>query len=251
MNSIRIIQKIPKTLLLIGLLFLIAGCDWMEGIQSTPMGDHTGTLISPDLEQNLTPSTVQTLQLFPIIEGSTWIYEYLGFVERGEVLWRVVETVVETRVVDGYYIAEIARTKEHLDGEIPENFLNTPDVGSTWVLVNGDHVYQLASPWEPELANAQLELILPPPEEGEGWYPNPAQRDEASLGELGFRQASEPYPQSLPNDAVYTCYNIGTQIEDGVQEGTFCETIGYVYKELKNFHRSLGYRVELIDFSLP
>ena len=251
MNSKGILQRIPKTLLLIGLLFLSAGCDWVDGFQSTPMSEHTGTLISPSLEQTLTSSTIQTLKLFPIVEGSTWIYEYLGFDERGEVLWRVVETVIETRIVDGYYIAEITRTKEHLDGEIPEDFLNTPDVGSTWVLVDGNDIYQLASAWQPDLATAQLELILPPPKEGEGWYPNPAQRQEDFLGELGFRQASEPYPQSLPNGEINTCYNVGTEIEDGIQEGTFCEMIGYAFKELKHFHRSLGYRMELIGFSLP
>jgi len=251
MNDRQLMQKASRYLILIGLVLLSSGCDWIEGRQSTPMGEHTGNLISPDLEQTLAPSTMQTLELFPIIEGSTWIYEYLGFDQRGEVLWRVIETVVETRIVDGYYIAEIARTKEQLDGEIPENLLNTPDIGSTWILVDGDQIYQLAFPWEPELANAQLELILPPPKEGEGWYPNPAQRNETSSGELGFRQVSAPYPQTLPNGEVYTCYNVGTQIEDGVQEGTFCEMIGYVYKELKFFHRSFGYRVELIGFSLP
>lgn len=251
MNSRRIVQKTLKTLFIIGLVFLIPGCDWIDGRQPTPMSEHTGTLIGPDLEQTLAPFTVQTLQLFPILEGSTWIYEYLGFDQRGEVLWRVVETVVETRIVDGYYVAEIARTIEHLDGDIPENFLNTPVVGSAWLLVDGDQIYQLASPWEPEMANAQLELILPPPKEGEGWYPNPTQKNETSSGELGFRQVSAPYPQTLPNGEVYTCYNVGTQIEDGVQEGTFCEMLGYVYKEFKHFHRSFGYRVELIGFSLP
>ena len=251
MKNHRVVRDPLKVLLLLGLLFLIPGCDWVDESPPPPIREHTGTLINPDLVQTLYPSTIQTLKFFPILEGSTWIYEYLGFDERGEVLWRVVETVVETRNVDGDYIAEIARTKEHLDGEIPEGFLNTPDVGSTWILVDGNYIYQLTSAWEPDLATAQLELILPPPKEGEGWYPNPAQRQEDFLGKLGFRQASESYLQSLPNDAVYTCYNIGTQIEDGVQEGTFCETIGYVFKELKHFHRSLGYRVELVGFSLP
>lgn len=251
MNGNETMRKLALTILSIGLIFFIAGCQWIDVRLSTPTVAPAETINSPISGETLDPSTVRTLQLFPLREGSTWIYEYLGYDQRGEVLWKVVETVVEARIVDGYYIVEIMRTKEHLDGDLPDDFLNTPDTGSVWYLVDGDHVYQLASPWEPDLTTAKLDLILPFPEDGEGWYPNPEQRDLTEPGELGFRHASAPYPQTLPTGGLYTCYNVGTQIEDGVQEGTFCETMGFVFKELKYFHRSFGYRVELIGFSFP
>jgi hypothetical protein len=243
-------QKFKQGLLFIGMILFLAGCQWIDDNLSIPTGHPSGTLINSLPDEKLDSTTLQTLQLFPLIEGSTWIYHYLGYDERGEVLWKVVETVVETRMVDGVYIAEINRKKEHLDGNIPDDFFNTPEVGSTWFMVDGDHVYQLASPWEPDPSTAELILILQLPKEGEGWYSNPELGVLDEPEKFGLRQASEPYLQTLPNGGIYTCYNIGTQIDDGVQEGTFCETVGYVFKELKYFHRAFGYRIELKDFSL-
>ena len=75
----------------------------------TPTDSVTPT---PGLDSN----TQKALQTYPLWVGSSWVYEYLGFDQDQEIGWRVVETIVDTQLVDGYFAAQVERTVELMEG---------------------------------------------------------------------------------------------------------------------------------------
>lgn len=249
-------NKYSRIIILLSLAFIISGCSrWtvtpcMELTQLTPevvLGDPDH---QANLEAKIDPATAKVLEVYPLRLGSSWIYDYLGFDERMEVSWRVTETVVETKIVDGYYLARLERTAECREGEPPEDFPNAPATGTFWYVIDGDELYFFEDDYELDLSDAWLDLIIPFPDPNQGWYPHPDLRGNQTPGQVGFRHASEPYEEVLPIGGTYTCYHIPTNVANAKTRQTFCETIGFLYKEYIYFVRDFGYRVELIGFSV-
>ena len=193
--------------------------------------------------------TKESLRIYPLLEGSTWVYDYLGFDQSQEVLWEVIETVTEIEVIGNYYVATLERTAELVDGIPPENFISEPETGTFRYVIDGGKIYRMDESGDIDLSRAWLELVLPFPGEDEGWYPDPELRAVNQEGEMEIRQASAPYQEVLPQGGVFTCYNVKTIHPDVmVDEGTFCETVGFVYREFVYFDFSFGFRSELARF---
>ncbi len=206
--------------------------------------------ITPTPDLSLDPATEQALRLYPLLDGSTWIYDYLGYDQNQEVVWRVVETVVETRREDGYYIAELERSTELLEGKPPPGFLTAPEAGKFWFLVDGHNLYRFEDQLFTQVAGAWLDLVLPFPENSQAWYPNPDQRSHLAMRTVGYRYASAPFQRVLPTGGTHTCYNVATRYQDATIEGTFCDSIGFVYQEFNYYNRIFGYRFELRGFTI-
>lgn len=242
-------------IILIVLVTLLSGCSqWavtpcMELTRLTPEIDPLTVEQQAALLESLDAETQRVLQVYPLLLGNSWDYQYLGFDERMEVIWHVTERVVDTRLVNGYYLAEIERTAACSEGNPPDDFLNVPETGTFWYLVDGDHLYIVDEDDDTDISEAWLELVIPLTE-GEGWYPDPELRGEQVPELFGYRQVSEPYQEVLPIGGVYTCYNISTNREDANNRQTFCETIGILYKEFIHFDHNSGSRVELVGFSI-
>ena len=243
-------------LLLFIILIITNGCHRLAAqptldlSQLTPVKPTQDAPITPTPAPTFDLATGEALRLYPLLVGSTWVYEYLGYDQNQEVVWRVVETVTNTRFVDGYYVAELERTAKLLDGDPPSDFLSSPDTGTIWYLVDGQNLYLFEINFSTSLSDAWLDLILPFPGDSRAWFPDPDRRAVPEKQTSGFRYASEPFKKVLPMGGTYTCYNVATRYIDGVAEGTFCETVGFVYKELKYDNRIFGYSSELIGFTL-
>lgn len=249
-------QKYFRLFVLIFLLLSASGCHRLAAQPTpdlsrlTPVPPTLEPAISPTPAPTLDPATAEALRLYPLSVGSTWVYAYLGYNQDQEVVWQVVETVTDTRWVDGYYVAKIDRETEVLEGEPPADFLSTPDEGTFWYLVDGQNLYRFEDRLFTDLEGAWLDLVLPFPADSQAWYPNPDQRNNIDMRTSGFRYASDPFFKNLPMGGTYTCYNVATRYVDGTAEGTFCETIGFVYQEFNYYNRAFGYRSELKGFSL-
>lgn len=198
----------------------------------------------------LDPATEEALRIYPLVVGSSWIYDYLGYDQSREVVWQVEETVMETKFVNGYYVAVLERNAELLDGEPPPGFLSAPDTGTFWYLVDGQNLYRFEEQLFTELSGAWLDLVLPFPGNNHAWYPNPVQRAHLKAGDYGFRYASAAFEKVLPMGGTYTCYNVATRYTDGTAEGTFCEAVGFVYEEFNYYDLAFGYRSELRGFTI-
>ncbi len=236
------------------LIFLLSSCSqWavtpcMELTRLTPDVDPMTDEEQAALLASLDPAVRAVLGVYPLFEGNTWVYEYLGFDERMEVQWHVTERVVDARTVDGYYLAEIERTASCHTEDPPDDFLNAPETGTFWYLVDGHHLYLLEDE-DTDHSDAWLELVFPLRED-QGWYPDPELRAEEVSELFGYRQVSEPYQEVLPIGGTYTCYNISTDRVDAKNRQTFCETIGILYKEFIHFDENSGYRVELVGVTI-
>ncbi len=247
-------QKFLVLLIFISIFIFTCGCQQQatqptpDLSQSTPAQQTQGVPLTFTPTPTLDPATEQALRLYPLFVGGTWVYEYLGYDQNQEVVWQVVETVIETRFVDGYYVAVLEREAELLEGDPPSGFLSVPDTGTFWYLVDGHELYRFENMLFTNLSGAWLDLVLPFPENSQAWYPNPDQRTEFDMRITGFRYASEPFKKVLPNGGTYTCYNVATRFSDGTAEGTFCESIGFVYQEFNYYNRAFGYRSELRDY---
>ena len=249
-------QKFFYIILLGLILVFMSGCQRLAGQPTLDLSVLTPA--QPALEPSLTltptptlnPATEQALKIFPLRIGSTWVYAYLGYDRNQEVVWQVVETVTDIRFVDGYYVAVLERTTELLDGDPPPGFLSAPDAGTFWYLVDGHDLYRFEDQLFTRLSAAWLDLVLPFPENSQAWYPNPDQRAHLDMRTEGFRYASDSFTRILPMGGTYTCYNVATRYVDGTAEGTFCESIGYVYQEFNYYNRAFGYRSELKGFSI-
>ena len=219
--------------------------------QVSPVQPTLAATITPTPAPTLAPAIEQALQIYPLFKGSTWVYEYLGYDQSQEVVWRVVETVNDIRFVEGYYVAVLERSAELLEGDPPSGFLSAPDTGTFWYLVDGRNLYRFENQLFTRLSGAWLDLILPFPKDSQAWYPNPDQRANIDMRTTGFRYASAPFKRVLPMDGgTYTCYNVATRYADGTAEGTFCESVGFVYQEFNYYNRAFGYRSELREFSI-
>lgn len=220
----------------------------------TPQPSETPAEFLPESDVDpifsLDPDTEKALRLYPLWVGSSWVYEYLGYEESLEVIWRVVETVVETKIINGYYVAKLEREAEAIDGIPPEGFRSAPETGTFWYLVDGKNLYRFDEHLDTDLSNAWLDLVLPFPEAGQAWYPDPDQRALPEPGMIGSRYASEPFQGVLPMGGAYTCYNVAVHYDDRTLEQTFCENVGYVFKELNLYDLPYGYRSELKGFTL-
>jgi hypothetical protein len=225
---------------------LLTGCVEGTELPTSSPGDDPGDRVDFDLD----PKTERALILYPLHEGSSWVYDYLGYNEQQEVVWRVVETVVDAYLLDGYYVAELERSVELLSGEPPQDFVHSPQQGKFWYVIDGENLYRFDSAVHTDLSDAWLDLVLPFPKNGQGWYPDPDKRSQAAPGLEGFRTASDPYQEGALSGESYTCYNVITEVAGAKQEATFCETVGFFYLELINFEQSTGYRIELRAFSL-
>jgi len=241
-------------IILIVLVTLLSGCSqWavtpcMELTMLTPEVDPLTDKEQAALLASLDPAVQAVLGVYPLFEGNAWVYEYLGFDQRMEVQWQVTEKVVEARIVDGHYLAEIERTASCHTEDPPDEFLNAPETGTFWYLVDGHHLYRLENE-DTDLSDALLELVFPFRED-QGWYPDLELRGEEVPDLFGYRKASRPYQEVLPIGGTYTCYNISTNREDAKNRQTFCETIGILYKEFIHFDENSGYRVELVSVTI-
>lgn len=254
-------KNIFRNALLLTLVLLLSGCLRMATYPTVDLSRFTPepediarleaagpeTLISPS---ELDAATQSILRDYPLWIGSSWVYDYLGYDQAREVRWRVVETVVNTRVVEGYYTVEVARTAELQEGAPEVGFPSAPEAGTFWYLLAEDHLYRLDALDALDLDRAWLELVLPLPAAGEVWYPDPALRGLAEPAAYGSRSASELFQKALPMGGTYSCANIATREENGITEGTFCEGVGFVYLEFNHDEQAFGYRSELVGFLL-
>ncbi len=217
---------------------------------AVPSPSQETSSITPTPTPELSLNTEETLRLFPLHVGSAWVYDYLGFDENIEANWHVIETVVQTRIVDGYYAAQIQRSVELISGDPPPNFSQSPQSGVFWYLIDRNRVFLFDADLSTDLSNAWLDLILPFPPESEIWYPDPIKRANPDANFVFDRYASAPYQKLLPTGVTHTCYNITSIFDDELEEATFCEGVGFVFGESKpNITRS-GYYFELLAFTL-
>jgi hypothetical protein len=255
-------SRISLTLLL---AFLLSGClrpatlPTVDLSQFTPQPDAseaipaagTAEIASPTGTPELDPATQAALRRYPLWVGSSWVYINVGYTREKEVTWRVVETVIETQIVNGYYVATVERSAELLEGTPDAAFPYQPEEGVYYELVDGDHLYRSTDEVLTELDEAWLDLVIPFPEDGGTWYPDPADRASAEPPEAGYKYASEPFDQTLPeDDSMRVCYNVATKLTDGKDEGTFCDGIGFVYREATRWNSGEGFRSEMVGFSL-
>lgn len=251
-----IMNKRFQSIILSILVFIISGCSelsvtpCMELSRITPEFEPSAIDQQATISAQLDPKTEKVLEIYPLRVGSTWVYDYLGFDETMEVIWRVTETVVETKVVNGFYLAKLERMATCQEGDPPEDFPNAPETGTFWYLIDENKLYFFEDDYDLDIENAWLDLIIPLPSEEEGWYPQPDLRENQEPDRVGYRQASDPYQEVLPIGGTYTCYNVATEVVNAKAEQTFCETIGFLYKEYIYFERDFGYRVELVGFSV-
>ena len=238
------------------LSFLVTACaqpadrPTLNNIHQTPQVDPAefpvGLLQDPEVDE----VTAHTLETFPLFVGSTWIYGYMGFDQNLEVFWRVSDTVVETKLMDGFYIARVDRAVELLEGAPPPDFLAVPEAATFFYLVDGENVYLAESVTDSELPTTWLDLVIPFPPAGELWYTDRNQRVEPEQHESGIRQVSQPFQESLPTGEMHTCVTLQTQLPNGSLREVFCETVGYAFRAF-NFDEIIsGYRVELVGYSL-
>jgi len=98
-------------IILIVLVTLLSGCSqWavtpcMELTRLTPEIDPLTVEQQAALLESLDAETQRVLQVYPLLLGNSWDYQYLGFDERMEVIWHVTERVVDTRLVNGYLLS--------------------------------------------------------------------------------------------------------------------------------------------------
>ncbi|MFN2303555.1 MAG: hypothetical protein ACK2TV_07460, partial [Anaerolineales bacterium] len=95
------------------------------------------TALSDSQNWNPDPIVEEVLQIFPLWQGSSWTYHYLGYDRSMEVVWQVVETVIDTYSQGGYYITKIERTVDLIEGQPPHDFLVRPKPGTFWYLIDG------------------------------------------------------------------------------------------------------------------
>ena len=249
-------KKRSQIFILILLAFILSSCSDLTVTPCRGLTQVTPGIETPDVNQqatlsaNLDPETENVLEIYPLRVGSTWVYDFLGFDETMEVIWRVTETVVDAKIVDGYYIAEIERNATCQEGDPPPDFPNAPEAGRFWYVIDGEKLYFFENDYDLDLEDAWLDLIIPFPGEDEGWYPQPDLRENQEPGEIGYRHVSEPYQEVLPIGGTYTCYNVVTDVINAKAEQTFCESVGFLYKEFIYFERDFGYRVELVGFKI-
>ncbi len=209
MKSIKPILTSLILLVLLSSCHRLATTPTVDLSRFTPQPSQTavGTLPVPETIStfSLDPETEQTLRLYPLWVGSSWVYEYLGYDENMEVIWRVVETVVETSMMEGYYVAKLEREAEVMEGIPPADFEHAPETGTFWFLIDGKNLYRFEDHLQLDLSQAWLDLVLPFPEAGEAWYPDPEQRHLAEPELIGSRYASEPFSGKLPMGGMYTC----------------------------------------------
>lgn len=241
-------RKIPfqltKGLLVI---LLLAGCLRPATLPTVDLSQFTPQPDAPELD----PATQAALRRYPLWVGSSWVYNYVGYTQEKEVTWRVVETVIETQIVDGYYVATIERSAELLEGIPDAAFLYQPEEGIYYELVDGENLYRFEDQIQTDLSTAWLDLVIPFPEQGGGWYPDPADRASAEPPEEGYKFASDPYDQALPeDDTLRTCYNVAIKMAGGKDEGTFCDGVGFVYREASLWDSGEGFRSEMVGFSI-
>ncbi|MCB2214274.1 hypothetical protein KQH50_02645 [bacterium] len=218
--------------------------------QAVP-SEGTAAAINPTATPELDPVTQATLRRYPLWVGSSWVYTYIGYTQEKEVTWRVVETVVETQIIDGYYVATVNRTAELLEGTPGANFPYKPEEGIYYELVYGGNLYRSEDQVQTNLSDAWLDLVIPFPEDGGRWYPDPADRAMDNPPDTRYKFASDPYQQTLPeDDSMRTCYNVAIRLADGKDEGTFCNGIGFVYREATLWNSGEGFRSEMVGFSL-
>jgi hypothetical protein len=249
-------QKNLVLFIVIILIVFSSGCAWMAPeptpaaptqTPDVPPVEETITLI-PTFTPELDQVTEAALRYYPLFVGSTWVSEFLGYDQNGEVVWRVVETVTENRKVKGYFVAVLKRHAEVIDGEPPPGFQAIPATGTFWYLVDGENLYRFEDQFFTELSEAWLDLVLPFPEDGQVWYPDPDLRAESDGSRAGFRFASDPYRKVLPTGGTHTCYNVSMVLTDGEAMGTFCEGVGFVYQEFDSENHAFGHRYELKEF---
>ena len=251
------IYRLPILLVLISLLtsgcLRLASAPTVDLSQFTPQagtaapGQDSTALPGPTATPTLDAETVNTLRLYPLWVGSTWVYDYLGYTPEEEAHWRLTETVVSSRILGGYYVAEVERKAELTLGDPSPDFPFSPPTGSFFYLLDGTKVYQFEGQVSTDLDEAWLDLILPFPADGETWQPDPADRAMAEPPEIGSRTAEGPFEQLVSENGARTCYNLVTRVAEGSQEATFCEGIGYLYQEAGNLEGE-GYRMEMIGF---
>ncbi|MBG0771882.1 MAG: hypothetical protein H0S82_09235, partial [Anaerolineaceae bacterium] len=192
-------------------------------------------------------TTQNTLRIFPLWVGSTWVYDYLGYTVDEEAHWRVTETVVSSSILDGHYVVEVERAIELTLGEPAEDFPSAPPTDSFYYLVDGENIYRLDNLDETAPKDAWLELILPFPTDEEIWIPDPSARASEESPASGARMAQGPFDQVISGSGPHACYNVVTSVEVGTEEATFCEGIGFLFLEAEN-SQGEGYRMEMIGF---
>lgn len=247
-------------LILLAIALLTSGClrlatsPTVDLAQFTPQAEASSPVqvSPPDLPvPTATPVldavTVNTLRLYPLWVGSTWVYDYLGYTAEEEAHWRLTETVVSSRILGGYYVVEVERKGELTQGDPSPDFPFFPPTGSLFYLLDGTKVYQFEGRASTDLNEAWLDLILPFPAGGEAWQPDPADRANPEQPAIGSRVADGPFEQLISENGARTCYHLVTRVAEGSQEATFCEGIGYLHQEAGNLEGE-GYRMEMIGF---
>ena len=146
-------RTLPLTLILLAVLtsgcLRLATSPTMDLAQFTPQASVSppGEMTPPEAPAaTATPAldaaSQNVLRLFPLWVGSTWVYDYLGYTPDQEVHWRLTETVTSSSVLDGYYVVEVERQAELTLGDPSPDFPFQPPSGTSFYVIDGDHVYQ-------------------------------------------------------------------------------------------------------------
>lgn len=253
-----IMKKLTHFFLLLILGIATSGCFRLASSTTVDLSQFTaqpsdtglsGAAVGATATPTLDVDTLNTLRIFPLWVGSTWVYDFLGYTLEEEAHWRLTETVVSSRMLDGYYVVAVERTAELTMGNPGPQFASLPPTGSFTYLIAGEDVYRFEGEVETDLDTAWLELVLPFPPEEEAWLPDPAGRSISEDIETGARFAQGPFDQVVSESGTRICYNVVTSLEEGTEEAIFCDGIGYLYYEADDGSGE-GYRMEMIGYVL-
>jgi hypothetical protein len=217
---------------------------------------------------------ISPLSDFPLNLGNTWVYSYTDYstndsqkdkdVRNDQIITAtslITETVVNTQLHGGYFVAEIVKNKvlvtlsvdlNELDDWHTTNWDGVKSGAETyWYVITGTHVYRQEKELDlTDVESSWLEYMFPL--ENNRWYPDGSQREEFPDFDTGpnsgSRLAGGPIEKQLPVGKLKNCFEILTIYPNGGTTGWFCSGVGYVGSESDHMGTPSGYRMVLIDY---
>ena len=204
-----------------------------SGSGPTPPQAIAGTPTPAASQPTGVPAEIsQTLAIFPLVEGSTWVYTDEAYSGNEKAVWRVVDTITINLVRAQVFAARDQRDVTLLSGHPSAQFAHPPVNAVFWYLVKGSAIYRqdvdqaAALAWD-GLDRLTLEFVLPLAAQAPCWFPDPTQRLAApAVGAPGCRSAGAGSSVKFPAGTLDNCHQVVTQAEDGTEKLTFCDGVG-------------------------
>jgi hypothetical protein len=202
----------------------------------------------------------ESLRVFPLAVGDSWIYTYeaySGTEKTTQATWQISEAIVMAAMQGAYWVAQVQREVRLQSGTPTEVLSALPGNETYWYLFDGAQLYRQTD--QADVSQAQdgwLELVFPL-EVGKGWYPDPLKRaafaptpaPDNTLHTLpGYRQvtSASKYLQT-PAGRFERCYELWTD-GAGANFLTFCPGVGIVAESYDHAGTPYGYKMVLIGY---